>query len=84
LRHARGRRTIARQRDQLVAILFAEKTAPNHAPSESTKLRNASNFSRFFNESGYIGFFPNFVDKVSAVLAAALGAAAGSISEDRG
>jgi hypothetical protein len=31
-RHARRRRPIARQRNQLAAILFAEKAAPNHAP----------------------------------------------------
>src|ERR1700730_6037194 len=40
-RHTRGHRPIARQRDQLVAILFAEETTSNHSTSESTKLENS-------------------------------------------
>src|SRR5271156_6633343 len=53
-RHPRRRRPIAGQRDQLIAILYTEKAATNHAPSESTKPQSATNFSRAFNESGYI------------------------------
>src|SRR5580692_5878468 len=52
-RHTRGHRPIARQRDQLVAILFAEETTSNHSASESAKLENSRNFYRDFNESGY-------------------------------
>src|SRR5277367_1736943 len=52
-RHTRGHRPIARQRDQLVAILFAEETTSNHSTSKSTKLENSRNFYRDFNESGY-------------------------------
>jgi hypothetical protein len=54
-RHARRRRPIARQRDQLFAILFAKQAASIISQSESAKPRNARNFSRFFNESGYTG-----------------------------
>src|ERR1700684_3267364 len=53
-RHTRGHRPIARQRDQLVAILFAEETTSNHSTSESAKLENSRNFYRDFNESGYM------------------------------
>src|SRR5271169_1047917 len=35
--HPRRRRPIAGQRDQLIAIIYTEKAATNHAPSESTK-----------------------------------------------
>src|SRR5260370_23492520 len=51
-RHTRGHRPIARQRDQLVAILFAEETTSNHSTSESAKLENSRNFYRDFNDSG--------------------------------
>src|SRR5208282_2852485 len=56
-RHPRRRRPIAGQRDQLIAILYTEKAATNHAQSESTNPQSATNFSRAFNESGYISGF---------------------------
>src|SRR5271169_6073778 len=52
-RQARRRRAVARQRDQMLTILRAEKAAANHAPSESDP-QKARKFSRLFNESGYI------------------------------
>src|SRR5499427_9644011 len=52
-RQARRRRAVARQRDQMLTILRAEKAAANHAPSESTDPQKARKFSRLFNESGY-------------------------------
>src|SRR6516225_3836129 len=45
-RQARRRRAVARQRDQMPTILRAEKTAANHASSESTDPQNARKFSR--------------------------------------
>src|SRR5271168_4318840 len=51
-RHPTSRQTIARQRDQRLAILFNEKAASNHRPSESAVASNAS-FFRLSNESGY-------------------------------
>src|SRR5271169_1721046 len=53
-RQARRRRAIARHRDQMPTILRAEKAPANHAPSESSDPQKARNFSRLFNESGYI------------------------------
>src|SRR5215470_16484870 len=53
-RQARRRRAVARQRDQMLTIIRAEKAAANHAPSESTDPQKARQFSRLFNESGYI------------------------------
>jgi hypothetical protein len=41
-------------------ILRAEKAAANHAPSESPDPRKARNFSRLFNESGYIKLGRNY------------------------
>ena len=52
-RHARGHRPFARQRDQLVAILFAEKAASNHANIGIAKPENSRIFYRDFNELEY-------------------------------
>src|ERR1700693_2607643 len=52
-RHPRRRRTIARQRDQLGPIFFAEKAAPNHLPSRIRQKTKCKKFFRVFNESGY-------------------------------
>ena len=52
-RHARGHRPFARQRDQLVAILFAEKPPRIMRTSESAKPENSRIFYRDFNESEY-------------------------------
>src|SRR5271155_4661275 len=52
-RQARRRQAVARQRDQMLTILRAEKAAANHAPSESTDPQKARKLSRLFNESEY-------------------------------
>src|SRR5271154_681926 len=57
-RQARRRQAVARQRDQMLTILRAEKAAANHAPSESTDPQKARKLSRLFNESEYIDRAP--------------------------
>ena len=52
-RHPTGRRPIARQRDQLVTILFAKEAASNHASIGIRPATKRKEFSRTFNESGY-------------------------------
>ena len=51
-RHPSRRGPVARQRDQRLAIFFAEETRLNRA-TESARSENARNFFPLFNESGY-------------------------------
>src|SRR6202041_3827606 len=61
-RHATSRQTIARQRDQRLAILFTEKAASNHGLSESGPASNAS-FFRLFNDAGYTKEKPGIFER---------------------
>ena len=51
-RHATSRQTIARQRDQRLAILFTEKAASNHAAIRIQPCAKRKLFPELFNELG--------------------------------
>jgi hypothetical protein len=53
-RHARDRRPIARQRDQLVSIFFAEKAASNHT---NIGIRQTRKFKEFLPRLQRVGVY---------------------------